>query len=203
MRNIASFFSSVFNPLLLPTYGVFLVLWVSILCYLPVGSRLTVLLVIFGITCILPMVLIALLHNMRFITDKQLRTRQERWIPYIFATLCYVGAAFYLIHVHSPLWLTAFMWGANASIVVACVVNFFWKISAHATGIAGLVALLFSLHNMGLAAFDIMWLICLTIVFAGAVGSSRIALGHHTLGQVLAGYVNGVVCIYFAELLFS
>ena len=56
MQALARFFSTILSPLLMPTYGIFLVLWVSILCYLPTGTRLVVLLVVFGITCILPMI---------------------------------------------------------------------------------------------------------------------------------------------------
>ena len=69
MQAIARFFSSILSPLLMPTYGIFLVLWVSILCYLPLGTRMVVLLVVFGITCILPMIVIAVLHNIKFIEE--------------------------------------------------------------------------------------------------------------------------------------
>ena len=119
----ARFFSTVMSPLLMPSYGVFLALWVSVMCYLPLGTRLMVTVVVFGITCILPMVFIALLHNAKIITDKRLVNPKERWLPYIFALACYVGAAFYLRHVHSPSWLEAFMWGGVAAVTVSAVVN--------------------------------------------------------------------------------
>ena len=76
---LARFFSTVLSPLLMPTYGVFLALWVSVLCYIPLGTRLMVILVVFGITCILPMVFIAVLHNAKIITDKRLDNRRERF----------------------------------------------------------------------------------------------------------------------------
>ena len=54
--------------------------------------------------------------------------------------------------------------------------------------IGGLVAFseLFSYNPVG-------WL-CIFILIAGVLGSARIVLRHHTLGEVLAGFVVGLVC---------
>ena len=109
MQHLARFFSNLFSPLLMPTYGIFLLLWVSILCYLPFGSRIVVLLVILGITCILPIAFIAVLHTFGIIQDKRLIDRRERFLPYVFILMCYAAAAFYLINVHSPMWVVSFM----------------------------------------------------------------------------------------------
>ncbi len=196
MLTIARILSNVLSPLLMPAYGVFLTLWVSILCYLPIGTRLTVLLVVFGITCILPMIFIAVLHSFGVIKDNRLTDRKDRWLPYIFIILCYIGAAFYLIRVHAPVWLWMFMVGGGAAALVSFVVNFWWKISAHMAGIGGVVALLFRLHIDGLDAFDIYWLICGLIILSGLLGSSRIALNRHTFWQVIAGFANGFFWVF-------
>ena len=37
------------------------------------------------------------------------------------------------------------------------------------------------------------WL-CLFILIAGILGSARIVLGHHTLGEVLSGFAVGLIC---------
>ena len=37
------------------------------------------------------------------------------------------------------------------------------------------------------------WL-CLFILIAGVLGSARIILGHHTLGEVISGFTVGLVC---------
>ena len=199
----ARFFSTVMSPLLMPSYGVFLALWVSVMCYLPLGTRLMVTVVVFGITCILPMVFIALLHNAKIITDKRLVNPKERWLPYIFALACYVGAAFYLRHVHSPSWLEAFMWGGVAAVTVSAVVNIWWKISAHAAGVSGLLALLLAIHNLGLEAFGLLGTICVTILLCGCVCTSRLLLDRHNIWQVLSGVVNGFVWVYWAIRIFA
>lgn len=199
----AHFFSAILSPMLMPTYGVFLVLWCSFLNANPIGDRVAVLMVVFGITCILPIVFIALLHNFKVIKDKRLDERAERSIPYVFAILCYVAAYFYLNHIHAPQWFSAFMAGGALACAVSFVVNLKWKISAHMAGVSGIVALLFELHSPAsrLEAFDLSWILWASILLAGMLGSSRMVLGRHTLGQVLAGAVNGLVCIKLAMMI--
>lgn len=196
MQHIARFFSTLLSPLFMPTYGIFLALWVSTLCYLPVGTRLTVLIVIFGITCILPIIFIAVLHSFGKIQDKQLNSRTDRPLPYIFLIICYIGGYFYMAHIHSPQWLSLFMLGGATAALLSCIVNFWWKISAHMAGIGGLVALLFRIHTDGLGAFELLWIICGTIILVGILGSSRIALKRHTFWQVIAGFANGFICVF-------
>lgn len=199
----AHFFSAVLSPMLMPTYGVFLVLWCSFLNANPVGDRVAALMVVFGITCILPIVFIALLHNFKVIKDKRLDERSERSIPYVFAILCYVAAFFYLDHIHAPQWFSAFMAGGALACAVSFVVNLKWKISAHMAGMVGVVTLLFELHNPTnrLEAFDLSWILWISVLLAGVLGSSRMVLGRHTLGQVLAGAANGVVCVKLAMMM--
>lgn len=76
------------------------------------------------------------------------------------------------------------------------VVNFFWKISAHMAGIGGLIGLLCKINNYGDGVFDLMPIICVMIITAGILGTSRIAMERHTLWQVIAGVLNGFLCVY-------
>lgn len=188
---LARFISSMMSPLLMPTYGVFLALWVTVLCYIPFGTRLMVLIVVAGITCLLPMVFIALLHNAKIITDKRLVNHRERWLPYIFTLACYVASVFYLRHVHSPAWMLAMMWGGVLTVAVMGIITIWWKISAHAAGVAGLLAMLMNMHSLGLGAFSLFGTICVTILLCGAVCTSRLILGRHNFLQILAGFVCG------------
>ena len=199
----ARFFSTVLSPLVMPFYGAFLVLWTSVMCLLPMGTRITVLMVVLGITCVLPVLVIGVLHHFRLISDKRLDKRHERLLPYTFAVLCYLGATAYLNHIHSPQWFTMFMAGGTLACVVSLVVNLWWKISAHMAGIGGIVALLYQIHVQGLSAFNLFLLLCFTILLAGVLGTSRIALRRHDLLQVLAGFANGYACVTFMMKVFG
>lgn len=199
----ARFFSSVLSPLVMPTYGVFLVLWTSVLCLLPMGTRFMVLIMVLGITCVLPIICIGVLHHFKIISSKQLDKRRERRLPYAFAVVCYIAAALYLNSIHSPMWFVMFAAGGALSCLVVLIVNLWWKISAHMTGIGGIVALLFQIHVQGLSAFNLFWLLCFTILLAGLLGSSRMVLKRHDLLQVLAGFTVGYTCVSLMIKLFG
>lgn len=195
IAGISRMVSTAFSPLMAPTYGTLLALWTSILCVQPSGSRVAVLMVILGITCVVPMILIGALLHYGMVSNRELDKRHERHIPYVTAMVCCAVAALYLNHVHSPMWFVMFMVGSTLACGVCLVVNIWWKISAHVTGMGGLVALLFQIHVMGLSAFNLFWLLTFTILLSGILGTARLALKRHTLLQVLAGFVNGYACV--------
>lgn len=195
LAGIARFASSVLSPLLMPTYGVILALWASVLCALPNGTRITVVMVIMGITCVLPMIGISVLHHFGLCTDKRLNKREERLWPYVLTTVCHAAAVTYLHHIHSPQWFTMFAVGGTLSIATIAIVNMWWKISAHATGVGGVVALLYQIHVQGLSSFELYWVLCAAILLAGVVGTSRLILKSHTVWQVLMGFACGYASV--------
>ena len=195
IAGVANFMSSALSPILMPTYGVFLVMWVSVLCLLPYGTRVAVLLVCMGITCILPLIFLSVLRHFKLIKDLHVEVREQRFLPYLFTALCYIAAAYYLYYCHSPQWFIMFMVGSAVTVLVMMLINLKWKISAHMAGIGGVVALVYQIHVQGLSAFDLFWLLCFTIIVAGALGSARLVLKRHDTLQVLAGVVLGFLCV--------
>ena len=195
IAGVANFLSTVLSPLLMPTYGVFLVLWVSVLCILPYGTRVAVLLICMGITCILPLIFLSVLRHFKLVKNLHVDIREQRLIPYLFTVLCYAVAAYYLYYCHSPQWFVMFMVGSAIAVLLMALINLKWKVSAHMAGIGGIVALVYQLHVQGLSAFDLLWLLCFIIIVAGALGSARLALRRHTLWQVLAGVVVGFLSV--------
>ena len=191
----AHILSNVFSPLLMPTYGVFLTLWVSVVCLLPYGTRVTVLLMCMGITCILPLIFLSVLSHFKMIKDLHVNQREQRLIPYLFTAVCYVVAAYYLYYCHSPQWFIMFMVGSAITVIVMALINLKWKISAHMAGIGGVVALIYQIHVQGLSSFYLLWLLCILIVVAGLLGSARLTLNRHNLWQVLAGVIVGFLCV--------
>ena len=165
-RQISKYISNVLSPLLAPSYGVFLALWTSIICYLPLDTRMVVLSMVFGLTFILPLLFMTILYRMKIVANLELDNKNERHFPYMATIVCYLTTILYLYSVHSPLWLIAFMGGSALTCFVSLLVNFKWKISAHAAGMGGLVALLFYIHYEGLEAFNLLWLhgyICICV----------------------------------------
>ena len=191
----ANFLSTTLSPLMMPTYGVFLTLWVSVLCLLPYGTRVTVLLLCMGITCILPLIFLSVLTHFKLVKDLHVDQREQRLLPYLFTALCYGVAAYFLFYRHSPQWFVMFLVGSALTVIVLALINLKWKISAHMAGIGGVIALVYQIHVQGLSAFYLLWLLCIIIVVAGLLGSARMVLKRHNIWQVLAGLLVGFLCV--------
>ena len=195
IADAANLLSTVLSPLMMPTYGVFLVMWASVLCLLPYGTRVSVLLVCMGITCILPLIFLSVLRHFKLVKDLHVEIREQRFIPFLFTALCYAVAAYYLYYCHSPQWFTMFMVGSALTVLLMALINLKWKISAHMAGIGGVIALIYQIHVQGLSAFDLFWLLCYIIILAGLLGSARLVRKRHDMWQVLAGVIVGFLCV--------
>ena len=195
IAGVANFLSTVLSPLLMPTFGVFLVFWLSVLCLLPYGRRVSMLLVSMGITCILPLIFLSVLRHFKLVTDLHVEVREQRMVPYLFAAVCNAAAAYYLYYSHMPRWFIMFMVGSAVTVLVVALINLRWKISAHMASIGGVVALIYQIHVMGLNAFDLLLPLCIAVVVAGALGSARLVLRRHDLWQVVSGAVVGFLCV--------
>lgn len=194
---VSSFFSQLLSPLLMPTYGMIIAFWLSRYQILFTIEKVTVISIVALITCVVPVISIALMRFFGIISDVHLNKRNERFFPYSVIIVCYVISALYLFNINAPTWMWIFMFGAGIAALVSMLINFFWKISAHMAGIGGIIGLLCKINSCGDGVFDLLPIICIAIIVTGILGSSRIAMERHTLWQVLAGALNGFVWVYF------
>lgn len=202
----AKFISTMLSPLLTPTYSTLMALSISPKLLEVTGARFKLLLIVFALTCIFPMITIAVLHNFKVIKDKRLISRKERMIPYIAGTIFYALAVFHVIYTHEPQWLVMFFVGGTLACLISTIVNLWWKISAHMAGMGGMVALLWQIDAMELEIISRPWMmayILIAILLSGMLGSARLLLKRHTLPQVLAGFLNGLICVSLAMRLFG
>jgi len=178
------------------TYAIVLSMWLSYLCYSPLKAKLVVSAITFVATCVIPVIAIFLLNKAGVVKNPTLNDREDRTIPYIISTICYCGAGTYYHFVNAPVWLSMFMYGGALALLILTLVNRKWKISGHATGMGGLVAMLFFLMCSGNGLRDMQWEFIAGVVMAGAVCTSRLVLDRHTLMQVGAGFLNGFLCVF-------
>ncbi len=198
MNRFASIISAVFSPLFIPTYGVGLALLTTTLYYVTPSAKWHVLLTTLATTGMIPLIAIYLLSRIGRVTDIGLNERRERTLPYLISLACYLGCAGYLVTVHSPAWLTMFMVGGAVTLTVTMTINFWWKISAHAAGMGGLVALMIHIIARGLNVWETEWVAMSAIILAGLVCSCRLILRRHTLGQLVAGFALGFLAVSLA-----
>ncbi|MDE6478742.1 MAG: phosphatase PAP2 family protein [Muribaculaceae bacterium] len=197
----ANIISWVFVPLLMPVYGIILIFSLSFLSFAPFHTKLVFTLIVFGANFIVPMLLVLLLKKLKMIEDIGLNGRRERLIPYIITIICLSGTGLFLYLKMAPLWVAMFYAGGALAALINLLVNFRWKISAHAAGMAGVVAMLIQVIKEGPSSQGMEWWIVGAIITAGLLGSSRIWLGRHTLMQVLAGTAVGFLCVWTLSLI--
>lgn len=202
MNRTAHILSVIFSPLLTPTYGVALAMLCSNVTYaVDAAFVFRVVAMVFLITAVVPSAAILALKGMGLLSDVALNNRNERALPYCIVCLSYLCTAFYFYAGHFPQWFILFMAGAAVAVVVSIVVNIWWKISAHMAAMGGVVALLMRIiadnHQTGST-----FAVCIVaIVLTGVVASARVALRRHTLGQVLAGTLNGWLWVWLATMI--
>ncbi len=201
MKKISEILSAVFSPLLVPTYGMVLAAFLTILRMLPSNLLWTAIGITFVITCLVPVSAIVALYRSGVIKDPALPNRTERFIPYGVVVLCYLGCGFFFYKASAPFWLPMFFAGGALATVISTVVNCWWKISAHAAAMGGLVALVFRIVASHYALFNMNVWLSGVIIVAGLVMTARVYLSRHTLWQVLAGCANGFLCVYLMSMI--
>ena len=106
-----------------------------------------------------------------------------------------------MYRIHAPMWMTMFMVGGAGAALLSCIVNIWWKISAHAAAIGGLLALMFRISIEGVNLHPILPWILGTMVLTGILCTSRLILNCHTFWQVVAGTANGFLWVFFLTMI--
>ena len=118
-------------------------------------------------------------------------------IPYIISILCYF-LCFYVMNIfHMPAFMGSIVVAALFIQIVCAIINIWWKISTHTAAIGGFFGALTALSLI--FDFNPLWWLCLVLLLAGLVGTSRMILRQHTLAQVVMGFLTGaaVGCFMF------
>ena len=193
---MARYISIAFTPFYLPIMGLIALFMFSYLAFLPWTYKGMVLLLVWIFTCLLPVWLIRLYRHYQGWPVLKLLTREGRVVPYIISIICYF-TCFYLMNVlHIPHFMSSIVVAAIAIQIICAIINNRWKISTHMAAIGGTTgavaafALLFS--------FNPLWWLCTLFILAGVVGTGRMLLRLHTLGEVVGGFVIGVLAGYLA-----
>lgn len=207
-RTLAHLISWIGLPLLMPTYMLVLLLLVNPYAF---GARdisdtqaVVLLLSVFGISFVIPGIGLAVMKPLGLVKSLSMPDKQDRTGPYIVSGVFYLWLFKNLLsNGHTPLLYTSIVLGATISLFTAFFINIFTKVSAHATGVGGLVgALLISAvswpgSTLGLPMFggtlemSMNILLVAGMIVAGLVGVSRLALGAHSPDELYIGYATG------------
>jgi hypothetical protein len=186
---LSKILSTFFHPVFMPLFGLVVIFNSGIYeSGLPVGYIKFLYIIVFlcNVLSIIPVLI-----YIKQIQNLEINERSERIIPLFFASMCfYIG--YYIVSVHSQsILVNLFMLSTTAVVVVVLLVSLFWKISIHMAGIGGITGLIIILSYVFRA--DILILLCVVILISGILASARLASGSHSLLQVIAGYLLGLL----------
>lgn len=190
MKSISHIISTIFQPLLMPTYGVMLLFMYSYFGVAYSAKFWYIVTPIMLFSFVIPGLLIYLLLRIKLISDLSLKVRKERFYPYFITLLSYSAMVVYYYKAHMPGWFIMMMAGSIAIMVIAILITLFWKISAHMFGVGGLIGGVMSVCYY-VEHSNPYWLFIGLFLLAGSIGTSRLILKRHTLSQVIAGFILG------------
>jgi len=190
----------VFTPFYLPILGLIALFYLSYLSLLPWSYKLFVLAMVYLFTILLPTFLIHLYRKYQGWSLIEMAIRERRMIPYIISILCYF-TCYYLMNVmNMPRFMGNILVAALVIQMACALINVWWKISTHTAAIGGVAGALIAFSLI--FGFNPIWWLCLVIILAGMVGTSRMILRQHSLSQVITGFGIGLVSA-FCVLLFA
>lgn len=190
----ARLLSKIFNPLYLPIVGLIILFIFSYLSLLPWTYKIKLIAVFWLFTVYMPSALIRIYRNYHGWAPIQLGKKERRAIPYAISIICYLLCCYLMTLWHVPRFMGSILIAALVVQIACAVTNIFIKISTHMAAIGGVTGglIAFSL----IFAFNPVWWLCLVIMFAGMVGTSRMILRQHSLNEVVSGFVLGA-CFSF------
>ncbi len=198
LRSVALVISVVFQPLLMPTLVFGLVLFaVPEATSIPEEFKDRIFYLIVLSTLLIPMVTIVGLKLSGTVKSLHMPEVKDRRVPFLITSTYFLMTTWFLYQKSD---LDPVLWEGMAVIFVAVLVltsiTFFWKISAHMTGLGGLLAVVLILGEK-FPTFEVLYPLLGALVLCGGVASSRLLLQAHRPVEVYAGWMLGFVICWF------
>ena len=184
--------SAIFTPFSIPFLAFLILFLFSYLRIMPIQYKLIVLGVVYCFTILMPTLTIFLFRKINGFSPEDLGERKRRFMPFLLTITSYVFCLVMMHRLNIPWYMTGIILAALIMMVICIVVNLKWKLSEHMAGVGAIVGGLVSFS--ALFGYNQVWWLCLFILIAGVLGTARIILQHHTLGEVLVGFAVGLIC---------
>ena len=191
-QKLALFLSYTFQPLLIPTLiFLFLLFGIPEVSASQYYNEWFILMMVFVTTFVIPVLSLLTMKLTGNIGSIHLENRDERVFPFSTVSLFY-GISTYLFYLKfeiEPVFILALS-SITICVILLTSITFFWKISAHMTGIAGFLAIIIviALKN---PAFNLVNFLLAGIILSGSVASSRLYLNAHTPIEIFGGFLLG------------
>ena len=161
------------------------------------------LLIILVLTFVIPLISIAMLKLTGAISSFHMESRRERVLPFVLITI-YYGVSVYLILDKLPLndLVQVILYTITLLLALLSVITIFWKISAHAIAVGGVLGFLCGI-NLLLPENELFIPIVIVSFLSGLIMSARLLLNAHNPPQVYTGAFLGFFLSFSALLIFG
>jgi hypothetical protein len=211
MKTVARAFSFIFHPLFVLTYMTLILLWTNPFSFgwRHVAEADTLLIIMIMTTITLPGIAVLMMKMLGWVDTFELKTQAERIGPFLVAGVMYLSLYLHVTHAETfPVSLRIAVLGTLISLWGCFFINSIMKISLHATGMGGLVAI--GLLTKWVFGYDeaqigligganlvvpVNILVYVTILIAGIVCTSRLMLRAHERRDIYAGFILGFASI--------
>ena len=184
--------SLLFTPFVVPFLAFAILFLFSYLSIMPAAYKLIVLGIVYCFTILLPVLAIFVFKKINGFSAAELGERKKRYVPFLLTIISYVFCLLMMNRLNIPWYMSGIILSALFMMIICIIVNLRWKLSEHMAGAGAIVGGLVAFS--ALFGYNPVWWLCLAILVAGILGTSRIILGHHTLGEVLTGFAVGLGC---------
>ena len=191
---MARVLSLLFTPFYLPVIGLSVLFTFSYLSLLPWLYKIEVVALVYFFTVLMPTFMIYIYRKCQRWSLIELGRRERRAVPYLISIVCYFSCIYLMQRLYIPRFMGSIVVAALIVQIVCAIINNWWKISTHTAAIGGVGGALLAFAEI-FGYNPIGWL-CVIILVAGLLGSSRVILRQHSLQQVLAGFGVGLVCAW-------
>ncbi len=177
---------------MVPLSTFFILFFFSYLRVFPLSYKLYVLGIVYGYTVLMPMLAIYIYQKLIGEGIKALKIRHKRFVPYLFTIISYVACLITMYRISLQRFMIGIILSTLICMLLCTIINVRWKISTHTASSGMMVGFLLS---FGLYFhFNPIWWLCGFSLLSGLLGTARIVLKHHTLGEVGLGFFVGLFC---------
>ena len=189
---IAKVISAVFHPLLMPVYGLLIVLSApSLFGYLPIQVKKILFLIVLTDNVVLPLSLLPWFRYRNIISSWVVSERKERIMLLLATSFFYSITVYIVMRFHIPVFIKSFIFTAALLSITVTIINFWYKISIHSAGIGAVISLVIILSVK--MHTPLTYFIIGAIFSAGLIMTSRLWLNSHKPGEVWTGLILGIL----------
>jgi membrane-associated phospholipid phosphatase len=198
-RKIALALTVVFQPLIVPSLVVALLFYaIPESTSVPIGNRWSIWLLVMETTLLIPMLSVIGMRMTSFLPSLQMVTKEERVWPFSVTALFYLMTwCFFYFKLNIDPLLVFSLGVITLCVVLLTLITYFWKISAHLTGLSGLLAIIAVLAHK-FPSTSLLYPLMGAVLLCGLVGSARLLLDAHKPTEILGGFILGFSVCFFA-----